>query len=912
MTIVYRTDGAWGTGKGVNLTPVEVDGNFYDLDGRVTYVEDNPTPAVVPIGINIEGALFTMDLSDGSSLGPIVMTMPVPRWVGGWTPSTPYLEMDFFTAPDGGMGAVMLAHTSAATFDWGALHPVSGQPVYQQIVGASGTTSGLADLIDVALGAQIVNDMLVWDAAGGVWRNKTPAAVVDILPPFTGPTGSAPGLKGLVPPPAAGDAVAGKVLGAGGAWIVPAGGSGGSSSLAGLSDVAIVSPVNLSLLQYNSTDGKWHNQTIASLGAGTVTSVGTGAGLTGGPITGVGTIALASVADKALLANVTGSSAAPTGVSLSILLDAVLGTARGSVLWRSASGWVALTAGTAGQFLQTGGTSGDVTWGTPSGAGTVTSVGSGTGLTGGPITSAGTLSLATVTDNQVLANITGTTAPPTGTTFTLLLDHALGATRGMVIYRGASAWAALAPGAAGAVLTAHGAGADPTWVTGSGSGTVTQVNTGTGLIGGPITGTGTIAFATVATGSVLANISGSTAAPSANSLTAIIDAAFGTTRGSVLYRGSGGWAALGPGTAGQLLQTAGGGADPAWASATLPTGTASDQLVYVAPGGWSAQRPRYIASTFVPGVPAASQLLLLQRLSKGITIPANFGDYLGHASMARGTVNATASTTIDVRKATSAAPGTFTSVGTITIAAGSMVGTFATSGGAAASFAQGDSIALVAPATPDATFANFAATLVAYEAADPPPPSSTTWSPTDKTASVTLSGSNLVATATATDQAGRSTRSVTSGSGKYYWEITPTTMSGFLNTHVGVVSGSVALSGFAAGHQGAVLARTGSGNLYSNGTLVSGSAGVIAVGVAAGIALDMVNNRVWIRSSPTDLWNGNFGDNPATMVGGIDISSYIPTAFASYALASSGDALTVNFGTSAFSGTVPSGFTAGF
>jgi hypothetical protein len=48
------------------------------------------------------------------------------------------------------------------------------------------------------------------------------------------------------------------------------------------------------------------------------------------------------------------------------------------------------------------------------------------------------------------------------------------------------------------------------------------------------------------------------------------------------------------------------------------------------------------------------------------------------------------------------------------------------------------------------------------------------------------------------------------------------------------------------------------------------------------------------------------------MVGGIDISSYIPTAFASYALASSGDALTVNFGTSAFSGTVPSGFTAGF
>jgi hypothetical protein len=715
MTIIYRTDGSWGTGKGTNLTPVEVDGNFADLDGRVTYVEDNPPDAVVPIAIGIEGSLFTMDLSDGSSLGPIVITMPVPQWRGEWSAITPYAEMDFFTAPDGGgFGAVIRAHTSAATFDWGALD--GGLPIYQQIVGGSGTTSGVADLVDVSLAGQADADMLVWDAAGAVWRNKTPAAVNIILPAFGGSTGSAAGLKGLVPAPAAGDVTAGKVLGAGGVWVVPPGGPG-TGSLAGLADVAIVSPVHLSLLQYSSVDGKWHNQTIASLGAGTVTHIDTGAGLVGGPITGVGTIALASVADKALLANVTGSSAAPAGVSLSTLLDAVLGTARGSVLWRSAAGWVALTAGTAGQFLQTGGTGGDVTWSTPSGAGTVTSVGSGTGLTGGPITTSGTLSLATVGDSQVLANISGTTAAPTGTTFTLLLDHALGATQGMVLYRGASAWAALATGAAGTVLTAHGAGTDPTWVAGAGSGTVTNIATGTGLIGGPITGTGTIAFATVANLALLANISGSAAAPTPNTLSAIMDAVFSATRGSVLYRGAGGWAALGTGTAGQVFTTGGAGADPSWAAAggsVLPSGTANDQLVYVG-GAWTAQRPRWIASTFVPGVAAASQLLLLQRLSKGITFPANFGAYLGHASQARGTVNATASIAIDVQKATSAAPGTFTSVGTITIALGAMVATFATSGGTAVTFAQGDSLALVAPATPDATFANFAATLVGFE-----------------------------------------------------------------------------------------------------------------------------------------------------------------------------------------------------
>jgi hypothetical protein len=147
---------------------------------------------------------------------------------------------------------------------------------------------------------------------------------------------------------------------------------------------------------------------------------------------------------------------------------------------------------------------------------------------------------------------------------------------------------------------------------------------------------------------------------------------------------------------------------------TLPSGTTHDQLVYVS-GAWTAQRPRWIASCFVPGIMTASQYLLLQRLSKAVTIPANFGTYLGHVSEARGTANATGSTAIDVQRALSATPGTFASIGTITIAAGAMVGTFASSGGAAISFAQGDAVALVGPATADATFSNFAATLVGYE-----------------------------------------------------------------------------------------------------------------------------------------------------------------------------------------------------
>lgn len=140
------------------------------------------------------------------------------------------------------------------------------------------------------------------------------------------------------------------------------------------------------------------------------------------------------------------------------------------------------------------------------------------------------------------------------------------------------------------------------------------------------------------------------------------------------------------------------------AGATGPTG----------PAGADAT-PMYIIGCFVPGLMTASQILLLHRVTKAVTIPANFGAYNGHASMGRGTANATAATAIDVRKATSAAPGTFSSVGTITIASAAMVASFASSGGAVIALAQGDSIELLGPATPDATFRDFAASLVGYE-----------------------------------------------------------------------------------------------------------------------------------------------------------------------------------------------------
>lgn len=204
----------------------------------------------------------------------------------------------------------------------------------------------------------------------------------------------------------------------------------------------------------------------------------------------------------------------------------------------------------------------------------------------------------------------------------------------------------------------------------AGTGTVTSVATGTGLTGGPITGSGTILFADIADDRLLANISGGSAAPSANTLTAVIDAMIGGNNGDMLYR----------------------------------TG-----------GVWTNQRPKYVIASSMDGVLTASQNLLHHRFTRAVTFPANFGAYLGNNSEAGGTTNATGSTVINVDLAPTATPNTFSNIGTITIGAGSVTPTFATSGGSAQNAAQGDVLRIVGPSSADATFAGFYMSLVGFD-----------------------------------------------------------------------------------------------------------------------------------------------------------------------------------------------------
>lgn len=124
---------------------------------------------------------------------------------------------------------------------------------------------------------------------------------------------------------------------------------------------------------------------------------------------------------------------------------------------------------------------------------------------------------------------------------------------------------------------------------------------------------------------------------------------------------------------------------------------------------------KYIFAGSMTGVLTTSQLLLSHKFTTAVTIPANFGDHLGYSSEAGGTAVTTASTVINVDKAMAATPNTFSNVGTITFAIGTVTPTFASSGGTAISFAKGDVVRLVGPASADATFAGFYASIVGFE-----------------------------------------------------------------------------------------------------------------------------------------------------------------------------------------------------
>jgi len=294
------------------------------------------------------------------------------------------------------------------------------------------------------------------------------------------------------------------------------------------------------MLIQNGSTYRATSQQIANLNAnnGTVTSITAQAPLSGGTITTTGTIGLnnngvtntylAQMNGNTLKGNNTSGSAQPVDLTVSQTMTMLGAAPLASPAFTGTP--TAPTAGSSDNSTQIATTAFVKAQGY--GTGTVTSVTAGSGLSGGTITTTGTISLPT----------TGVTAGTYGSTSsapTITVDS-----YGRITAASSSTITPATIGAAASSIT---------------------ITAGSGLSGGgDLTANRTIAFASQAAFTILSNNSSASAVPTAVSLSAILDSNIGSTQGEMLFRGSGGWVGLSPGTSGQLLQTKGAGADPAW------------------------------------------------------------------------------------------------------------------------------------------------------------------------------------------------------------------------------------------------------------------------------------------------------------------------------------------------------------
>ena len=201
----------------------------------------------------------------------------------------------------------------------------------------------------------------------------------------------------------------------------------------------------------------------------------------------------------------------------------------------------------------------------------------------------------------------------------------------------------------------------------------------------------------------------------------------------------------------------------------------------------------------------------------------------------------------------------------------------------------------------------------------------TTWNPSDKTASVTLSGGNLTAT-TASTAAYQGVRSTSSKStGKVYFEITVVSVGGFSGgaLYMGLASSGQSLTGQPGDSSQDGIGYTANGaGIEFNGSVDIGYNLSIANGDILCFAIDFGAKDGWVarsRSGTLGPWNNNFGGtgNPATGAFGWQHSHSAncntvfgkdPLYIAAFCYQNS--EVTLNVGNTSFAQSPPSGFSA--
>jgi hypothetical protein len=132
-SITFRTTGAWGAGKGSNLTSAEVDENFYELVQALAGIAALEPVEIANITFDPEANTLTVVMEDATEFGPFPLPQAAFRWTGDWQDGYSYLKYDFFTANDG-LYLVLQAHDTDTDSEFNPDDGNMAGPFYQLIL----------------------------------------------------------------------------------------------------------------------------------------------------------------------------------------------------------------------------------------------------------------------------------------------------------------------------------------------------------------------------------------------------------------------------------------------------------------------------------------------------------------------------------------------------------------------------------------------------------------------------------------------------------------------------------------------------------------------------------------------------------------------------------------------------------
>ena len=186
----------------------------------------------------------------------------------------------------------------------------------------------------------------------------------------------------------------------------------------------------------------------------------------------------------------------------------------------------------------------------------------------------------------------------------------------------------------------------------------------------------------------------------------------------------------------------------------------------------------------------------------------------------------------------------------------------------------------------------------------------TTLNPSNKSIHIALSNGNLTATGDGSGSGGVTSTNVRS-SGKLYFEVTVTTENSQAPC-IGVANGSYSINVIPGTDSDLSIGYNQNGEVLYNSSDQDIVGGINAGNVVA-IAVDITDGIFWaVNLTTASGWNGKTlaNGNPATGVGGINISAMGSSLYALVGMNSNAFEATINFGATSFTGTVPSGFSA--